>query len=316
MRTAIVHASSILGKALHERLQQSQVLSVDALVTTHDEEVGTLSEAAGAAALTQLLTGEEADIYFVCGTPDEQRAVAATVQRGVVIHVEPTGGASLNYGVAGRETKVDSDDSELLTVHCPSPVATALTHLLLPVAGLDLFASAVVLKGASSSGGAALDELLEQTRSLLSFSGEMPTEALKTQLAFNAVGFESAGDLESEVSSLLPGTPLAVRTLDVGIFHGVGLAVELQPRSDEITVAGLAQVVVSEVASRPYIETRAADDNLSTIDAAGSDGILLAEIQPGAHGVGLWAVFDNLTLAARNAVDVAEALGERWLKVN
>ena len=307
MKTAIVHPGSILGKALQERLQQSPVLNVDALLTTREEEVGTLSESDDAAALTQLLTGSEADIYFVCGNPEEQQSVADTVQHGVVVHVEPVANAANDYTVAGAAV-AGNQEADPLRLYCPSPVATALSHLLLPLAGLDLFASVVVLRGASSSSGAALDELLEQTRALLSFSGEMPTQTLPTQLAFNAVGVGSADQLEREVGALLPATPMSIRMLDVGIFHGVGLVIDLQSRATD-DQPDLVAAVSERLRDSTYVTMRPADELLGTRDASDSDGILLSELQPRVYGVGMWAVFDNLTLAARNAVDVGEALG-------
>lgn len=315
MKSAIVHPNSILGQAVQERLQRSPTLNLEHLLTTRDDEFGTLSAADEGAGLIQELTGDEADLYFVCGDPDEQRRVAEAVRSGVVIHVKPTAHSEVVPAVAGASRDVADGDDEVLRLHCPSPIAVALTHLLRPLADLDLFGSIVALRGASSASGAALDELLEQTRSLLSFSSEMPTENLKTQLAFNAIGGGSADNLEGELDGLLPGTPLSTRILDVGIFHGVGLVVDLHSRG-EAPPDDLAAEIHRRVSSDPYIEARDDDALLGTVDAAGSDGILLAEVVARRHGAGLWAVFDNLTLAARNAVDLAEELPDRWLKVN
>lgn len=315
MRAAIVHPNSILGQAVQERVQRSSILQLHSLLTTRENEFGTLGEAGESAALTQELKGDEADVYFVCGAPEEQARVAKAVRSGVLIHVEPTADRDAHRSVAGESVVLDNGSDDLLRLRCPSPIAVALTHLLRPIADLQLSASVVALRGASSTGAAALDELLEQTRSLLSFSGEMPTQALETQLAFNAVGGASADDLERELDGLLPECRLCARLLEVGIFHGVGLAVDLTTQADQ-PAAELVREVQARLADAPYVEAQPADTLLGTVDAAGSDGILLAAVQQRQHGVGLWAVFDNLTLAARNAVDLAENLPDRWLKVN
>lgn len=297
---------------MRERLQRSSVLEVNSLLTTREDEVGTLSEAEDEAALVQQLTGTEADLYFVCGSPAEQRTVATAVERGVVIHLEPGGVPDVAYAVAERP--IDLGDGDAAQLYCPSPIAAALTRLLEPLAEFDIAASVVVLRGASSVGGAALDELLEQTRALLSFSGEMPTESLKTQLAFNAVGGEPPADLDRELAALLPASPVSVRVLDLGIFHGVGLTLDLRHRG-----GGGGDDLAGEIARRleddPYLKI-AGDTLVGTMDAAGSDSILLATPQTRPDGASLWAVFDNLTLAARNAVELAESLPDRWLKVN
>ena len=324
MKTAIVHPNSLIGQSVRERLKESNVLQVDCLVTTREDEVGTLAEAGGEAALIQQLSGAEADLYFVCGTPQEQQAVSSLVERGIVIHMEPTQLKSVPYSVAGL---IPLDEATAIPnrIYCPSAFSVALGLLIAPLAELNPTGSVVVLRGASSMGGEALDELLEQTRSILNFSGDMPTEALSVQLAFNAVDTDPKLDVSAELASLLPKVGLRVRTLDVGLFHGVGLAIDLTiPATGE--VSDCSHKIARRLSSSPYIEVQNHDNPLGTVTGAAANQIMLGRIESRAsesedgqlalHHLSIWAVFDNLTLSARSAVELAEELATSSLIAN
>ncbi len=315
MKTAVVNSSSLIGKALRDQLRDSQVLQADSLLTTDQELIGTLADTGDEAALIQGLTGSEADLYLVCGTPEQQQKVDDQVDSRVLIHVEPTTPGTFDYAVAGL-TSFDSANAVPKRVYCPTAVGIALTHLLAPLADLKPSGSAIALQGASSAGGGALDELLEQTRSILSFSGDMPKQTLSVQLAFNAVDTLHHSDIEAEVSSLLPQASLAVRTIDVGIFHGVGLSVDLTLTASDDPASDLAGQVLERLQSSPYIEPQASDQPLGTVDGAAADHVKLGRVESRAYGVNLWAVFDNLTLSARNAVELAEGLATNRLIAN
>jgi aspartate-semialdehyde dehydrogenase len=175
---------------------------------------------------------------------------------------------------------------------------------------------AQIFSPASEMGPRAIDELQKQTVNLLSFQ-KVPREAFGAQIAFNLLprlgaGYEKADALESRVRNELAaylgaGAPVpALRLVQVPVFYStaVSLYVETEdhvPPSDLVVALDGAPVTIR----------RTSEKAPSQADAAGSNEILVDAIQPDAahpEGLWLWAVTDNMRLAAINAVQIAEGL--------
>jgi aspartate-semialdehyde dehydrogenase len=177
-------------------------------------------------------------------------------------------------------------------------------------------AVAQIFSPASEMGPRAIDELQKQTVNLLSFQ-KVPREAFGAQIAFNLLprlgaGYEKADALESrvrkELTAYLAGhKPVpAIRLVQVPVFYST--AVSLYAETEE-RVPPPELVVALDGA--PVAIRRTSEKAPSQADAAGSNEILVDAIQPdAAHpaGIWLWAVADNLRLAAINAVQIAEGL--------
>jgi aspartate-semialdehyde dehydrogenase len=177
-------------------------------------------------------------------------------------------------------------------------------------------AVAQIFSPASEMGPRAIDELQKQTVNLLSFQ-KVPREAFGAQIAFNllprlGLGFEQADALESrvrnELTAYLAGrAPVpALRMLQVPVFYSTALSLYVEtedrvPPSDLVAALDGAPIAIRRTSEKPPTQA----------DAAGSNEILVDAIQPdAAHpaGIWLWAVADNLRLAAVNAVQIAEGL--------
>jgi len=165
-------------------------------------------------------------------------------------------------------------------------------------------------------GPRAIDELQKQTVNLLSFQ-KVPREAFGAQIAFNLLprlgaGFEKADALElrvrNELAAYIDGrAPVpAVRLVQVPVFYSTAVSLyaetaERVPPSD----------LVMALDGAPIAIRRTSEKAPSQADAAGSNEILVDAIQPDAthpEGIWLWAVADNMRLAAINAVQIAEGL--------
>jgi aspartate-semialdehyde dehydrogenase len=198
------------------------------------------------------------------------------------------------------------------------PVALALALIMARLDELQVrSASATVLEPASEYGRAAIDELHQQTVSLLNFQN-LPKTVYDEQVAFNVV--PSFGD-----SKILGQSEARIcrhyalirdgRMADVGIqlmhapvFHGVGLslAVELnEPASRERVEAALAG---------EHIEVWQDDvDPPNNLSSAGQSNVLArVRTQDGTeHATNrfwIWAAFDNLRLSSLNAIACAMEL--------
>ena len=177
-------------------------------------------------------------------------------------------------------------------------------------------AVAQIFSPASEMGPRAIDELQKQTVNLLSFQ-KVPRDAFGAQIAFNLLprlgaGYERADALEqrvrNELEAYLAGRPTApaLRLLQVPVFYST--AVSLYAETEE-RVPPTDLVVALDGA--PVAIRRTSDKAPSQADVAGSNEILVDAIQPDAghpEGIWLWAVADNMRLAAINAVQIAEGL--------
>ena len=175
---------------------------------------------------------------------------------------------------------------------------------------------AQIFSPASEMGPRAIDELQKQTVNLLSFQ-KVPREAFGAQIAFNLLprlgaGFEKADALESrvrnELTAYLEGrAPVpALRLLQVPVFYSTAVSLyaetaERVPPSDLVAALEGAPITIRRTSEKPP----------TPADVAGEGEILVDAIQPDAahpEGVWLWAVADNMRLAAINAVQIAEGL--------
>jgi aspartate-semialdehyde dehydrogenase len=200
----------------------------------------------------------------------------------------------------------------------PAALSLALVLERLQVAAGVRFAAATVLEPASEFGRAAMDELHQQTVSLLSFQ-TLPRAVYDAQLAYNLLcGLgESAtvnlGAVEARIrrhyEALAGGRwpTLAVQVILAPVFHGLvySLAVELE-RPVEIAL-------IEDALSGEHVDLVLEDtDSPSNLAATGQNDVLvrLRTERTGrnpneASRLWLWAGSDNLRLHAQNAVECA-----------
>jgi aspartate-semialdehyde dehydrogenase len=213
----------------------------------------------------------------------------------------------------------DSDTGKgLQRIAAPHAATIMISALLSRLAARFPMRSAVaqIFSPASEMGPRAIDELQKQTVNLLSFQ-KVPRDAFGAQIAFNLLprlgaGFEKADALElrvrNELNAYLAGRAPApaLRLLQVPVFYST--AVSLYAETEERVPP--SDVVVA-LDGAPVTIRRTSEKAPSQADAAGSNEILVDAIQPDAGhpaGIWLWAVADNMRLAAVNAVQIAEGL--------
>jgi aspartate-semialdehyde dehydrogenase len=311
-RLAIVEATTLLGKEIRETLERRTGLWREIrLLTTRDEEVGALSEVAGAAALV-LRADEEGlsgvDLVFCCGTDEEARQVLSVLPptaTAVVLATDLKDYAAIagQAVVAGVNFSSAAHGRVLLSPH---PAVVLLAHLLHPLRGLGIEeAVAVVLQPASMHGDPGIDELFEQTRQIITMTQRRPSPIFGVQLAFNVLPTPASADpLSIQLREVLAGDPpVSLQLLQGGVFHSLAASVFVRfanptdPKSLRRTLGGHAHL---ELAKKP--------SHLGPIDAAAHENILVGAVQEEpAGGFWLWAVMDNLTRGgALNAVEIAE----------
>lgn len=200
------------------------------------------------------------------------------------------------------------------------PAAVALARLVTVLHARHRMARVVatILEPVSQQGRAGVDELHNQTLSLLSFR-QTPQEVFGAQVSFNLLPrygsgaphglAEAAGRIERHLASLLGarGAPLpSVRLIQAPVFHGycMNVWVEFEKRPP-------VRVLEREL-EEGGIEVRGPDaEPASNVSVAGQVGLAasdIAEDHAAAQAAWIWLAFDNLRAHAEAALLTAGLL--------
>jgi aspartate-semialdehyde dehydrogenase len=178
-------------------------------------------------------------------------------------------------------------------------------------------AVANVFEPASVRGQAGIEELHQQTVNLLSFQ-EIPKKVFDAQLSFNLlaeIGKDSHPSLCQEqerianhLRRLLRGSAPqpALRLLQVPVFHGYSFSLWV-----ELAESYPVEEIESALRHNPFSPCGSTGDQPSAVSAASSDSILVGTIEQDSanpSGYGIWGAFDNLRIAALNAMRITEDL--------
>lgn len=308
------------------------------LIAGEKEEAGTLTrvgeEAATIGELTALnLSGLRA--VFLAGSAESSRKVldmTADEPDTAIIDLTDSGeelpDARLRAPMVEASAEDQNEDIEAaatMRVHVIAhPAAIALALFLRRLHARDAIARSVIqiFAPASEQGAEGVEELQQQTVSLLSFK-PLPRAVFDTQAAFNLLaqyGGEAPVKLEDtelridrHLATLLnlpgegEGAPMpSLRVTQAPVFHGYSFSAWVQFDGNpgvEAIESGLASA---------HIEVRGAEFEPPTnVGQAGQSGIAVGAIAPDrndADAVWFWLVADNFRLSAENAIAVAREL--------
>lgn len=304
---AIVHPTGLVAKEIRETLERRGAAAPEVrLLSCRDDEIGTLTEVAGAATIVQSYTPDALDrveVAFFCGPVATNRPLLAAVPAGtlaVVVSLDATvedGAAS----VAGVSAPRGAPERPLLSPH---PAVVLLAHLLAPLRTFSPEqAVATLVQPASVADDPGLEELFEQTRRIVAMSGRPPRSVFGAQLAFNLLPAAAAVEpLARQLAAVLSGPTVTLQLLQGGIFHGI--AVSLYVR---LAAMPSLPVLRKALAQSPYLQAAADPRHLGSIDAAAQGKVLVGSVRSDeTGGFWIWAVMDNLTRGgALNALEIA-----------
>ena len=327
-KIAIAGASTLLGRELKEALSESPLAAANFVLLDEEEAQGQLDRVGDEITFVQTIGAdafERADFTFFCGTEDLTRKHWREALRAGSTVLDLSGALDQETGVLVRAPWLGSEaaTADLFTpavvpAH-PAALALALVLERLQLAAEVRFAAATVLEPASEFGRAAMDELHQQTVSLLRFQG-LPRAIYDAQIAYNLLSGlgESAkislGAVEARIRrhyAALGGgrwPALALQVIHAPVFHGhtFSIAVELE-RAVEISA-------LEEALSGEHMDLVLEDtDSPSNLAATGQNDVLV-RLRPELGGsrntneasrLWLWAASDNLRLHAQNAVACA-----------
>jgi len=316
---AIVHPGNLLGKELRESLGRGVTgpsWQEVRLLSTIEHEIGTLTEAGGAAAVVQRYQPESLDgvaLAFFCGPIAANRPLLAELPlevTAVVLSPDATlaDGHPVVSGINSRPSGAGNGGSSVLL--SPHPAVVLLAHVLYPLAAFEpREAMATVIQPASLYDEPGLEELFEQTRQIVAMTARRRSQVFGAQLAFNllpaAHADETATTVVAALDAVLPApVPLSVQLVQAGIFHCLTLSLYVR-----CATAPSMQAVRKALAASPFVEPSDDPRHLGPISAAASDKVLLGTPRKEERGFWIWAAMDNLTRGgAINALEIAAAV--------
>ncbi len=305
VRVAVLGAPTNDGGLLRAALVRHGVAGsrVDLYGTTHGETV--LSEYDGEARLIQEPDLEEiADhrIIFLCEEgPLADQVVQATREDCVVIDL-------LDRGTA-RSERVHS---------VPHSLSLLVADVLKPLAGAHelVEVTAIVLRPAADFGERGVEELREQTVSLLSFN-EVSSETFGLQLAFNLIPHHRMPDesqalesrLAGEISRLLewPEIRIACRLITAPLFYGHGIQLRFRLGQPEGTAD--LQAAFDRAG---FVSTGDGASAVTPLEVTGESSTRVSGLtEDGLGAYWLWAVAgESADRGAEHAVRLAVRLGD------
>jgi aspartate-semialdehyde dehydrogenase len=326
-KIAIAGASSLLGRELKDALTDSPLAAANFALLDEEDTQGQLDQVGDEATFIQAI-GEEAfdraDFTFFCGSEDLTRKYWRQALRAGSSVLDLSGALDQESGVLVRAPWLDVDEgsADLFTpAVVPShPAALALALLMerLRTAAPVRNTAATILIPASEFGKRAMDELHQQTVTLLSFQG-LPRAEYDAQAAYNllcGMGEGAKVDLNALAARIRRhyealigrrGPALALQLIHAPVFHGHTFSIVLElERPVEISV-------LEEALGGEHVDLVLEDtDSPSNLAATGQNDILVrlrAEPEAGGRAAAsrfwLWAATDNLRFWAQNAVECA-----------
>ena len=326
-KIAIVGASTLLGKEMKDALAESPLAVATVHLLDAEDAQGQLDQVGDEATIVQGI-GPDAfdhmDFTFFCGSEAlTQKHWRDALRAGSTV-LDLSGALDQQTGVLIRAPWVEQEapSADLFTpaivpAH-PAALALALVmERLQHFAGIRL-AAATVLLPASEFGRGAMDELHQQTVSLLSFQG-LPRAIYDAQAAYNLLSGlgEGAGASLRAVEGrirrhyfALAGQrwpSMALQAIHAPVFHGhaFSILVELE---QPVAISVLEEAMGGEHLDLVLEDT----DSPSNLAATGQNDVLVRlRAEPGqrnpaeAQRFWLWAASDNLRLFAQNAVECA-----------
>lgn len=327
-KIAIVGAGSLLAKELKECLTESPLASASFSLLDEESSQGQLEQIGDEVAIVQKLGPgcfEGMDFTFFAGPADLTRQYWREALASGSTILDLTAALDGQPGVLVRSCWLNdqADAPDLLTraVVPATPAAVALALILKQLNDIAeiRFAAATILLPASEFGKEGLDELHQQTVSLLSFQN-MPRAVFDAQVAFNSLtsfgenGAASLARTENTIRShyatlAAGGLPeLRLQAIAAPVFHGhtFSICIELE---QPVPLSSIEDALGGDHLDLVLEET----DSPSNLAATGQNDILLwlKPEPPVERLIGetsrfwIWAASDNLRIAAQNAVDCA-----------
>ena len=325
-KIAIVGASTLLGKELKDALSDSTLAAASFSLLDEAGALGQLDQVGDEITFVQAIEPDafdRMDFTFFCASENLTLRYWKEALRAGSTVIDLSGALDQEPGVLVRAPWLEGDavSADLFTpaIVPAHPAALALALLMERLRpAVPRFVAVTLLAPASEFGRGAMDELHQQTVSLLSFQ-ELPRAIYDAQAAYNLLSGMgestqvSLAGLDARIrrhyealgGGRLPS--LALQTIAAPTFHGhtFSIAIELE---HPVETAALEEALGGDHLDVVLEDT----DSPSNLAATGQND-LLVRVRPVLEGRNpnqasrfwIWAASDNLRMYAQNAVDCA-----------
>jgi aspartate-semialdehyde dehydrogenase len=313
-RIGIINPLTLVGREIATILRERAFpYGRIAMLDSTGQAAGALTDVGGEAAVVTAINAaelEDLDLVFFCGPAEGNREWIARADEDRFVAVDlsqPTTAEEGKVVIAGVNLD-DVDDGDRVLVS-PHPVALPIALLLREIATVSAveLCAATVVQPASEFDQEGVEELAQQTVAVLNIQ-TVPKKIFDRQLAFNLYPAPERNEefIVSQVRGITdPRVRLALQITQGTIFHSHTFTLFVKTRE-----AVDVERVLDALRANPLFALPEGDQQFGTVDAAGRDEVLIAEVRADAAvegGFWVWAVCDNLRRSsALNAVLVAE----------
>jgi len=328
----ILGATGAVGKETLEILEERKFPLASLRLFASKRSAGEVMPCQGKEWKVEELTPESSfagvDFAFISATDAISREYGQRLGAAGVVVIDDSGVFRMEADVPLVVPEVNAH--ALLTmprgiVSIPNCTTTPLVMALKPLQDAVGVKRVVVttFQSVSGTGAAAMDELMTQTKDLMSFR-DTKAEVYPYQIAFNLLphigSFNEGGDCSEEVKiaretrKILEAPTLRVTATTVRVpvlrCHSEAINVELsrplKPNDARAALAAMPGVIVYDDPGKKLYPM--------PLDATGKDEVYIGRIREDesiTNGLNLWVVSDNLRKgAALNAVQIAEHLAQ------
>jgi aspartate-semialdehyde dehydrogenase len=315
-RLGIVNPLTLVGNEIKTILRERAFpFAKVALLDASGKSAGALTDVHDEPAVVATVQQEgldDLDLVFFCGPAESNREWIARADEDDFIAIDLSQPTTTDEGkivIAGVNLESLGEGDDVLV--SPHPVAIPLALILNQIATLSPVEScmATVVQPASEFEQEGVEELAQQTISVLNIHS-VPKTVFDRQLAFNLYPALERNEelIVSQVRGITdPRAEIALLITQGTIFHGHTFSLFVKTR-EALEVADIEQAL----RANPAIVLQEGDQQFGTIDAAGKDEVLIAEVRTDPSikgGFWVWAVCDNLRRSsALNAVLIAEKM--------
>jgi aspartate-semialdehyde dehydrogenase len=312
-RIGIVNPTTLVGNEIKTILREHAFPYAKlALLDSTGQSAGALTDVEGEPAVVAPLSQEgldDLDLVFFCGPAASNQEWIARHETDDFIAIDLSRPPSEDGRpvIAGVNLDEVGEGDDVLV--SPHPIAVPIALILHQIATLSPVELCVasVIQPASHFDEEGVSELAAQTISVLNVQS-VPQAIFDRQLAFNlypAPEHDEAAIVAQVRATTAARAQLALSVTQGTVFHGHTFSLFIRTR-DALEEAAISAALKAS----PAIDFAEGDQLFGTVDAAGRDEVLIAEVRidpASGGGFWVWAVCDNLRRgAALNAVLVAE----------
>ena len=312
-RLGIVNPTTLVGNEIKTILREHAFpYAKVALLDSSGKDAGALTEIGDEPAIVAPISKvelDDLDLVFFCGPAEANREWILLHGELAFIAVDlsqPTTAEDGKLAIAEMNIDDIGDGDDVLVSPHPIAIPIALIlHQIESISPVERCAATVIQPASEFEGG--VEELAAQTFTVLNIK-PVPKTVFDRQLAFNLYPALECNEtfIVSQIRAVTdPRTELALFVTQGTIFHGHTFSLFLKT-SETLE----RERILAALAANPALALQEGDQEFGTIDAAGKDEVLIAEVRPDASitgGFWVWAVCDNLRRSsALNVVLVAE----------